>query len=139
MCYKNIGLLFLMLIILFAFNFYSVYTNGKNLYEGLENKDHIKDSVSKKEKGIKREDIPPGEEHLYILKSKIVPPVCPKCPTVVNIDKCGGDDSKVPPCPPCGRCPKSDFECKKVPIYQGESRRRVMPFVGNPSMTPLQR
>jgi hypothetical protein len=125
-----------MLIILFVFNLYSVYQNGKNIYEGLENDQHIK---RENDQHIKREDVPPGEEHLYILKSKIVPPVCPKCPTVVNIDKGGGDNSKCQPCPPCGRCPKSDFECKKVPIYQGESTRRIMPFMQNPSMTPLQR
>lgn len=138
MCYKNISLLFFMLVILFAFNIYSVYQNGKNIYEGLESDQHINDDVPS-DMGIKGSDIPPGEEHLYILKSKIVPPVCPKCPTVVNIDKYGDKDSKCAPCPPCGRCPKSDFECKKVPIYQGESRRRIMPFMNNPSMTPLQR
>lgn len=26
--------------------------------------------------------------------------------------------SEVPPCPPCARCPQSDFECKKVPNYE---------------------
>ena len=25
---------------------------------------------------------------------------------------------EVPPCPPCARCPQSDFECKKVPNYE---------------------
>ena len=134
MCYNNLILFFLLLIIVFSFNFYSVYSNGRNLFEGLENSKHIEKST-----GIRRKDIPPGDEHLWVPKSNIVPPVCPKCPTVVNIDKCGGDDSKCPPCPPCGRCPKPEFECKKVPIYQGDSRRRVMPFLNNPSMTPLQR
>jgi hypothetical protein len=59
--------------------------------------------------------IPPGEEHLYILKSEIVPPVCPACPAPLpciknNTDSCA-------PCPPCGRCPEPSFECKKVPNY----------------------
>ena len=30
--------------------------------------------------GVSRSQIPDGEEDLYILKSQIVPPVCPKCP-----------------------------------------------------------
>ena len=47
--------------------------------------------------GITKDEIPAGEEHLYILKSEIVPPVCPKCPdcpkqSVKNVQK---------ECPPC--------------------------------------
>jgi len=38
----------------------------------------------------------------YILKSKIVPPVCPKCPDLVNV--CEPKQAKCPPCRPCGRC-----------------------------------
>ena len=34
-----------------------------------------------KSNGIRKSEIPPGDEHLYVLKSEIVvPPVCPKCP-----------------------------------------------------------
>lgn len=62
--------------------------------------------------GIRRGEIPPGDEDLYVLKSSIVPPICPKCPDVAAS---GG--GKCPPCPPCGRCPESQFECKKVPNY----------------------
>ena len=65
--------------------------------------------------GIPANKIPPGEEDLYILKSEIVPPVCPACPSPVpciknNTDSCA-------PCPPCARCPEPSFECKKVPNY----------------------
>jgi hypothetical protein len=31
-------------------------------------------------KGITRDQIPPGQEHLYVLKSQVVPPVCPTNP-----------------------------------------------------------
>jgi len=70
-------------------------------------------------KGIPKSQILPGEEDLYILKSEVIPPVCPKCPDpIVN---CPGDDkfdaAKCPPCPPCARCPEPAFECKKVPNY----------------------
>lgn len=70
-------------------------------------------------KGVPKSQILPGEENLYILKSEVIPPVCPKCPEpIVN---CPGDSKfenmKCPPCPPCARCPEAAFECKKVPNY----------------------
>ncbi len=66
--------------------------------------------------GIPRNQIPAGQEDLYILKSQVVPPVCPVCPPPVL--KCDTDNSKCPPCPPCSRCPESPYECKKVPTYK---------------------
>ena len=53
------------------------------------------------------------EDELYVLKSQIVPPVCPKCP---DVKKC--DTSKdCPACPAPKRCPKKPFECKMVPKW----------------------
>ena len=67
-------------------------------------------------KGIPKNMIPAGQEDLYILKSEVVPPVCPACPDPVLM--CEGNGKKdCPPCPPCGRCPEPSFECKKVPNY----------------------
>ena len=65
-------------------------------------------------KGIPRNMIPPGNEDLYILKSEVVPPVCPACPPPIL--KCN-DDKPPPPCPPCARCPEPRFDCKKVPNF----------------------
>lgn len=69
--------------------------------------------------GIPRSQIPPGQEDLYILKSEVVPPVCPRCPDPVvyanSSDK--SDTTKCPPCPPCARCPEPSFTCAKVPNY----------------------
>jgi len=67
--------------------------------------------------GIPKSQIPDGEEDLYILKSEVVPPVCPACPE--PIVKCPNnyDPNNVPPCPPCARCPEPAFDCKKVPNY----------------------
>jgi hypothetical protein len=76
----------------------------------------------------RRHEILPGDENLYILKSEIVPPVCPACPPVIG----GGGypaackatcapcprPPPVPPCPPCERCPEPQFQCKKVPDYK---------------------
>ena len=50
----------------------------------------------------------------YILKSKIVPPVCPKCPDSAACPR----DKPCPPCPPCARCPEAPFKCAKVPNYR---------------------
>ena len=67
--------------------------------------------------GIPGSQIPPGQEDLYILKSEVVPPVCPACPPQIMKCKGGDDNKKPPPCPPCARCPEPSFECKKVPNY----------------------
>jgi hypothetical protein len=64
--------------------------------------------------GIPAYQIPPGQEDLYILKSQVVPPVCPACPAVSS--SCPRDEP-CPACPPCARCPEPSFECKKVPNY----------------------
>ena len=32
--------------------------------------------------------------------------------------KDNNDNRNIPPCPPCARCPESNFECKKVPSYE---------------------
>jgi hypothetical protein len=64
--------------------------------------------------GIPFSQIPPGQEDLYILKSQLVPPVCPVCPTnsvMQNANK------ECAPCPSCSRCEMPPFECKKVPNY----------------------
>ena len=65
--------------------------------------------------GIPASQIPQGQEDLYILKSQVVPPVCPACPPVI-VDK-NSLSKECPPCPPCARCPEPSFDCKKVPNY----------------------
>lgn len=63
--------------------------------------------------GVRKNRIPKGQEDLYILKSEVVPPVCPACP---NVTACPRNEP-APPCPPCARCPEPAFDCKKVPNY----------------------
>ena len=63
--------------------------------------------------GIPRSQIRAGQEDLYILKSEIVPPVCPACPTSAACPR----QEPCQPCPACARCPEPAFECKKVPNY----------------------
>lgn len=90
---------------------------GFGVKEFFENKD------SQDVQGIKKSDIPPGDEDLYILKSQIVPPVCPKCPDVQACEK----PKKCQPCPPCGRCPEPAFTCKKVPNYSAVVENDMIP------------
>ena len=86
--------------------------------EGMDKKregmDKKREGMDKKREGmdnpIPRNEIPEGDEHLYVLKSSIVPPVCPVCPVIKEEKKCQ-------PCPPCARCPEPQFECKRVPKY----------------------
>ena len=77
-----------------------------------------KNNKNNKNNNVTRSQIPPGSEDSYILKSEIVPPVCPACPAVTT---CPSTKEKCPPCPPCARCPEPAFECKKVPNYSGQN------------------
>ena len=67
--------------------------------------------------GIQSNDIPAGQQDMYILKSQIVPPVCPVCP---QSSACPTQE-KCPPCPACARCPEPAFDCKKVPNYSSSN------------------
>jgi hypothetical protein len=96
-----------LLIILFGVLIFSTLSN--NLIEGMSNTE-----VS----GITRNEIPKGQEDLYILKSQALPPNCPVCPDISK----QSTESKCQPCPPCGRCPEPAFECKKVPNYKRFSK-----------------
>lgn len=79
--------------------------------------------------GIPKSMIPSGQEDLYILKTQVVPPVCPACPNIINqCDKDQNQDSgNCPPCPAPQRCPEPAFECKKVMNYKSL----------NPAYTPI--
>lgn len=69
--------------------------------------------------GIPGSQIPKGSEDLYILKSQVVPPVCPACPSVSSCPR----KEPCPPCPACARCPEPAFDCKKVPNYSSNDDR----------------
>lgn len=92
---------------------------GSFMREGMSNnKDVIivesqADASSALPRGIPSYQIPPGQEDMYILKSEVVPPVCPVCPQATACPR----QEKCPPCPACARCPEPAFECKKVPNY----------------------
>lgn len=75
--------------------------------------------------GVPKSQIPAGQEDLYILKSEVVPPVCPVCPNLVCPEP-AFDETKCGPCPPCERISNNDFECKKVPNYSA-SNSSILP------------
>ena len=79
--------------------------------------------------GITQDQIPDGQEDLYILKSQALTPICPACPSPPKVDcdtKCG--KSKCPPCPPCARCPEPQFDCVKVPNYNTTNLDQNLPI-----------
>lgn len=80
---------------------------------------HSKSHSTTKSNGIPKSQIPDGDEDLYILKSQIVPPVCPACPQNTSCPR----EKPPPPCPPCARCPEPSFECKKVPNYKSTNQQ----------------
>ena len=63
----------------------------------------------------------------YILKSEIVPPVCPKCPDSRTCPM----PKPCQPCPPCARCPEPSFECKKVPNYTRTNTMLPIPMLND--------
>ena len=67
---------------------------------------------------LRKDQIPHGQEDMYILKSEIVPPVCPKCPDGATCPR----QKPCPACPPCGRCPEPAFICEKVPNYRSRNQ-----------------
>ena len=114
--------LYLFIIILVALAF--CCTLGNSFYEGMTNKENSKVVTGPQGQvvvatnkntvqGINKKEIPAGHEDLYILKSQVVPPVCPACPSSSACPR----EKPCPACPPCGRCPEPAFECKKVPNY----------------------
>jgi len=135
-----VGLALVMLVSLSGYGY--AYVQHNAMMEAFENKEennstHSADETMSFEEflkaqpnGIPRGQVPPGEEDLYIKKSEIVPPVCPKCPDVSVCEKA----TKCPPCPPCARCPEPAFECKKVPNYSrsaGDNDMLPMPVLSD--------
>ena len=93
--------------------YYAQGPNGNTVAGSTSNNGYGNTYYSTLPQGIPASQIPPGQEDLYILKSEIVPPVCPACPSSTACPK----EEKCPPCPACARCPEPSFECKKVPNY----------------------
>ena len=84
--------------------------------------------INNQKPGISASQIPPGEEDQYILKSEIVPPVCPACPKpIISCNK----RPKCPPCPPCARCPDPTYKCKMVADYSANNNAIPTPILND--------
>ena len=78
-------------------------------------------------------NVPPGDEDLYMLKSRMVPPSSPAGGNATtnpspNSVSCNCAPAPVPPCPPCERCPEPAFDCKRVPKYNSASSSKYLPL-----------
>jgi len=104
-----------------------------------DNYNHVKD-------GIPASQIPKGSEDLYILKSQIVPQVCPAGASSSSSSSSGSGSSmqgsslgsgvqgsanfsstpaKCPPCPACERCDEPSYDCKLVPNYNAFNSKKM--------------
>jgi hypothetical protein len=104
----------------------SLFSNFNNNDDDDDNNDNNDDNNN----GVTRDQIPNGQEDLYILKSQALTPICPACPAHPKIDcdkKCNSK-SKCPPCPPCARCPEPQFDCVKVPNYNTTGLNQNLPI-----------
>ena len=86
---------------------------GTNDYDSAYSRSTYSSSLPR---GLPSSQIVPGTKDLYILKTQVVPPVCPACAATTG--SYGKDNAKCPPCPACARCPEPAFDCKKVPNYK---------------------
>lgn len=111
--------IFIILLLSLAFCSCVANVTYEGFHESSSDNNTLKTSI-----GIPKRMIPSGDEDMYILKSQIVPPVCPACPS-----SCPPAPAPKPvtPCPPCGRCPEPSFECKKVPNYAAAKKNKVVP------------
>ena len=88
--------------------------------------------------------VPPGDEDLYMLKSRMVPPTNPPGSGMQSENGGNGNGNgnniqeptntngcckpaPVPPCPPCERCPEPAFDCKRVPNYNSVTSNQYLP------------
>jgi hypothetical protein len=105
-----------------------------------DNYNHVKD-------GIPASQIPKGSEDLYILKSQIVPQVCPAGASSSSSSSTGSSmqgsslgfggsgvqgsanfsstPAKCPPCPACERCDEPSYDCKLVPNYNAFNSKKM--------------
>ena len=108
-------------------------SEGKHHHHGPHHENKRERKMEKRErkleKEVERQERKMAEDagvdmSKYILKSEVVPPVCPKCPDSRTCPR----QKPCPPCAPCARCPEPAFECKKVPNYRAASVSNILPL-----------
>ena len=98
-------------------------SQNKDTYQSIvKSEDNLKGAI-RNINTISKSDIPKGKEHLYIKKSQVIIPVCPKCPTVKKCDT----TKDCPPCPEFQPCPNKPFTCKMVPKWKSPNVYKHLP------------
>jgi hypothetical protein len=100
----------------------NINVNGDNV--------NVADYTDNVDNAVKKNNAPlENQPDKFMLKSQVVPPVCPKCPDLVlnakELEK--KMQESCPPCPSCARCPEPSFECKKVPNYSSSNVGNYLP------------
>lgn len=123
---KGIHLFMLFLFFLIIAPFVNPLVEGMS---GMRNLDQLRKEQKKEMKHSKsNEKISEGmDSDAYMLKSQIVPPVCPR--------SCDKEEKACPPCPPCARCPEPSFDCKKVPNYDINTPEVLDKYLPKPVLT----
>lgn len=67
--------------------------------------------------------IPPGDEDKYILKTQIVPPVCPRCPSICSSNPANQE----PACPSCGNPGQGGSTQGTIPPPTSNSNANISP------------
>ena len=70
-----------------------------------------------------KSQIPIGKEHLYIKKTNVILPVCPKCPSIRKCDT----TTECPQCPEPEQCPNNPIECKMMPKWEDPTIKKYLP------------
>jgi len=84
----------------------------------------VKEGLETMKERYEEDDEDEGEDSDYVLKSAIVPPVCPKCPQKTACPR----QEPCPACPRPKRCPEASFDCKKVPNYSSSNTNSNLPL-----------
>lgn len=93
-------------------------------------------NASSSKNGISKSMIPPGQEDMYILKSQIVPPICPSCPQpLLKCDDKSSDKNNTNSNNSnysCGSNQQIPYEYKQVPDYSAMSANQMpMPVLND--------
>ncbi len=125
---KGIHLFMIFLFFLIVAPFVSPLVEGMATMRNLESLTDKKTQKMKNVKSKQKESYEGIDHDSYMLKSQMVPPVCPR-----TCDK--QREKPCPPCPPCARCPEPAFDCKKVPNYDINTPEVVDKYLPKPVLT----
>ena len=133
---KSIHLFMLFLFFLIIAPFVNQLVEGMGGMRSLESmqaeRNKLDDEMSKQPRKVSHKSNEAFDSDAYMLKSQMVPPVCPR-----TCDK--QREKPCPPCPPCARCPEPAFDCKKVPNYDINTPEVLDKYLPKPILTDFSK